>query len=112
MKKRGLFPLVFLFLATSAVAQVEDPNAQIREVKGFHGINVSSAFDVYLDQGNVEAVAVSAESTKDRDRIEVFVRDGILIIKFDDKFLQNPGNLKLKAYISFKQIDNADLNSS
>jgi hypothetical protein len=103
--KRIFIPLLFFFIAISAVAQVEDPNAQIREAKGFHGISVSSAFDVYLDQSNVEAVAVSAESTKDRDRIEVFVRDGILIVKFDDKFLKNPGNLHLKAYISFKQID-------
>lgn len=103
--KRILFPLFLLALTLRSFGQVVDPNAQIREVKSFHGISVSSAFDVYLDQGATDAVAVSAESIKDRDRIEVSVRDGILIVEFNDKGIRNPGHKELKAYISFKQID-------
>lgn len=86
--------------------QVNDPNAEVREVKNFHGISVSSAFDVYLNQGGSEAVAVSASETKYRDRIKVEVKDGILHVRYENEGLRwSSGNKKLKAYISFRDID-------
>lgn len=86
--------------------QVNDPNAVVREAKDFHGISLSSAFDVYLTQGNTEAVAVSATEEKYRDRITVEVKAGILHIGYNSKGLSwSSGNKKLKAYISFKAID-------
>lgn len=85
--------------------QVNDPNAEVRQAKNFHGINVSNSFDVYITQSNEEAVAVSASETKYRDRITVEVRDGILRIKYDNEGRWSTGNRKLKAYISIKQID-------
>jgi len=86
-------------------AQVNDPNAEVREAKNFHGISVSSAFDVYITQSNQEAVAVSASETKYRDRISVEVKGGILVIKYNHEGLWSKGNKKLKAYISIKEID-------
>jgi len=86
-------------------AQINDPNAQVREAKNFHGISVSNAFDVYLNQSNEEAVAVSAASTKDRDMITVEVKSGVLHIGLHKDWKWNKGNKKLKAYISFKEID-------
>jgi hypothetical protein len=78
----------------------------VRPAKDFHGISVSSAFDVFLTQGGEEAVAVSATEEKYRDRITVEVKAGILHIGYDSKGLKwGSGNKKLKAYISFKQID-------
>lgn len=85
--------------------QVNDPNAEVREAKNYHGINVSNAFDVYLSQSNDEAVAVSAAEMKDRQMIKVEVKDGILHIGLEKGWKWNSGNKKLKAYISFKQID-------
>lgn len=86
--------------------QVNDPNAEVREAKNYHGISVSSAFTVYLSQGSEEAVAVSAAELKNRERIKVEVKDGILHIDFDSRGLSWGRNKnKLKAYISFKQID-------
>ncbi len=87
-------------------AQINDPNAQVRQVKNFHGINVSNAFDVYINQSNDEAVAVSAASVKDREMITVEVKDGILYVGLHKDSKWNTGKKKLKAYISFKQIDN------
>ena len=87
-------------------AQINDPNAQVRQVKNFHGINVSNAFDVYINQSNDEAVAVSAASVKDREMITVEVKDGILYVGLHKDWKWNTGKKKLKAYISFKQIDN------
>lgn len=85
--------------------QVNDPNAEVREAKGYHGLDISNAFDVYLDQAKDEAVAVSASEIKYRELIKVEVRNGILHIWYDNKGKWGKGNKKLKAYISFKQID-------
>jgi hypothetical protein len=60
--------------------QVNDPNAEVREAKNYHGISVSNAFDIYLSQSNDEAVAVSAATAKDRETITVEVKDGILYV--------------------------------
>lgn len=105
--KKLLLLLMSCGMAAGLLAQqVNDPNAEVREAKNFHGINLSSAFDVYLSQSNEEAVAVSAAETKFREHIVVEVKDGILYVGYDSKGLRwGSGNKKLKAYISFKQID-------
>lgn len=105
MKKLSALLLGLLLVIGINAQQVNDPNAEVREAKGYHGISISNAFDVYLTQGNEEAVAVSASETKFRDRIKVEVKDGILRIRYDNEGIWNTGNRKLKAYISFKQID-------
>ncbi|HET9433672.1 MAG TPA: head GIN domain-containing protein, partial [Chitinophagaceae bacterium] len=51
------------------------------------------------------SVAVSASEIKYRDRIQVEVRSGVLIIRYDNNGKWNTGNKKLKAYISFKEIN-------
>lgn len=109
------FLLIAMIFAVSIVnsQQVNDPNAVVREAKNFHGINVSSAFDVYIDQSYEEAVAVSASETKYRDRIKVEVKNGILYVGFDSKGMNwNSGKKKLKAYISFKQIDKLSISGA
>jgi putative autotransporter adhesin-like protein len=109
--KKVLLILSVLALGISLRAQltVNDPNAEVRDAKNFHAISVSSAFDVFISQGNEEAVAVSASEEKYRKEIKVEVKDGVLKIG-----LQNEGKfwkgfdgdkMKLKAYISFKNID-------
>ncbi len=105
-RKKLFMVLVGLFLYTGMYAQeVNDPNAQVREAKNYHGISVSSAFDVYLTQSNDEAVAISAATSKVRDMITVEVKEGILYIGQEKGLRLSNGNKKLKAYISFKQID-------
>ena len=106
MKKLSLLFIGLIAGGILSAQQVNDPNAVVREAKNFHGINVSNAFDVYIDQSNVEAVAVSASEIKYRDQIKVEVKNGILYVGFDSKGMNwNSGKKKLKAYISFKQID-------
>lgn len=105
MKKLSLLAVLLFVVFVSSSQEFNDPNAEIRTVKGFHGINVSSSFDVYLSQGTDEAVAVSAASASDRAKINVEVKDGILVIGLDKSVKWNTGNKKLKAYISFKRLD-------
>lgn len=108
--------VVFMGLLTTAflyAQKVNDPNAEVRKVETFHGISVSSAFDVYLSQSTEEAVAVSAKETKYRDNIIVEVKDGILYIKYDNKGLKwMKGDKDLKAYISFKMIDKLNVSGA
>ncbi len=114
MKKLLLSFLISAITTGTAFAQqVNDPNAEVREAKNFHGISLSSAFDVYISQDNEEAVAVSASEVKHRERIKVEVKDGILYIGYDGKGMSwSSGNKKLKAYISFKQIDRLSISGA
>lgn len=111
MKKIILLTALFA-LHLGLAAQINDANAEVRAASGYHGINVSSAFNVYLSQGNEEAVAVSAASTKDRDMITVEVKDGILYIGLSKVWKWSNGNKKLRAYISFKQLNKLNISGA
>jgi hypothetical protein len=106
MKRIALLIFGVVAVANAFAQQLNDPNAEVRTAKNFQAINLSSAFDVYLSQSNEEAVAVSAAEVKDRERITVEVKSGVLHIGYDNKGMKwGKGNKKLKAYISFKQIN-------
>jgi hypothetical protein len=99
--------MVVGLLAFSSRAQktvIHDANAELRPVKGFHGIEVSNAINLYLSQGDEETVVVSAPDIKWRDRIRTEVVDGILKISLVDQHW-SIGNTKLKAYVSFTTLD-------
>lgn len=107
------FTLATVFVLAGAVAfgqnpkVINDPNAQKRVVGDFHGIKVSGGIELYLTQGDEEAVAVSASDPELRDRLRTEVKDGILHIYLDDQWWHWgwSGNLKLKAYVSCKTLD-------
>lgn len=86
---------------------IKDDNAQKREAKGFHAIQISSGIDLYLSQGAEETVVVSASNTSARDRIRTEVGNGVLKI-FIEQSVMGWGfhsNQKLKAYVSVKDLD-------
>jgi hypothetical protein len=83
---------------------INDPNAEVRSVSGFHAIHVSNSFDVYITQGNEEALAVSSNHKEDMDKIITKVENGVLKIWLDEKMRWGLKNRKLKAYISVKQL--------
>jgi len=100
--------LVIAGLITTASAQktINDANAQKRNVSGFHAIEVSGGIDLYLSQGE-EGVAVSASKEEYRAKIKTEVKDGVLKIwyEWNSNFRMDWGNRKLKAYVSFKNLD-------
>ena len=116
MKQIIVFFTLLLSTAITAVAQdvmvVNDKNAEVRTISGgFHGIKVSHAIDVFIKQGNDEALVVSAVDEKWRSRIKAEVKDGILRIWVDNDGLKwnwNMGDKKLRAYIAVKNIDQID----
>jgi hypothetical protein len=88
---------------------INDKNAEVRNVGQFNAIKVSGAIDVFISQGNEDAVAVSASEEKYRDKIKTEVNGHTLKIYFDgDKLSWSIGNKKLRAYVSFKQIQSLE----
>jgi hypothetical protein len=114
MKKLIAFLPFILFIkhlsAQSTI--VHDSHAEARTISSFHAIQVSNGIDLVLQQGNEEAVAVSASTPDIRNRIKTEVVNGKLKIYFDSKglhFWKNNG--QLKAYVSFKDLDWLEANS-
>jgi len=107
MKKLFVIVGVLVFNVFSYAQQIiNDPNAEKRTVTGFHSIDVSGGIDLYLSQGQ-EAVAVSAADAKFREKIKTEVKDGVLKIWYqhNSNMRLDWGNRKLKAYVSFKNLD-------
>jgi hypothetical protein len=90
----------------SAQKTINDANAEKRNVSGFHAIEVSGGIDLFLSQGE-EAVAVSASKDEYKAKIITEVKDGVLKIRYEWKsnLRMDWGNRKLKAYVSFKNLD-------
>lgn len=110
MKKLSVLLMSFLVGAVLlAQKTINDPNAEPRSVGSFHAIRISNAFEVYINQGNEDAVAISASNDELKSKIITKVENGVLIIKFDEdkKFWKgwNGSKHRLKAYISIKKID-------
>jgi len=111
MKQRFLLLLAVSIISFSACAQnekvINDANAQSRSVGSFHAIRIEDGVDLYLTQGNQEAVAVSAGNEEYRDNIVTKVENGVLHIYYGEKsgFNITWKNRKLRAYISAKAID-------
>lgn len=104
--KKIFFAFFFLFTAGISFAQktVHDPNAVVRDVKGYHAIKVSDGIDLFLSPGD-EVVAVSAADSKMTERIKTVVENGVLKISFEDQGrLSWNTNRKLRAYVSFKTL--------
>ena len=107
--KRVLLLLVLASAALLTHAQktiVNDANAEKRTIPGFSGIKVSGGIDIYITQGDEDGIAVSASEIKYRDRIKTEVKEGLLKIWYDSEGISwGPGHKKLRAYISFKSIN-------
>jgi len=115
MKKFSIAIAGLFFSMLSIGQRINDANAEIREAKNFHAIKLSNAFDVYITQSNEESVAVSASDVKYRNEIEVKVEGGVLIIGLKRSSLTkkwNGSKMKLRAYISFKNIDKLDVSGA
>ena len=106
MKKIYLF-LTFIVttsICTAQIKEVNDPNAELRQVKGFTAIKVSHAIDLFLSQSDQEVVAVSASKEEYRNRIKTEVENGVLKIWYDNPPKWSRGDKKLRAYVSFKTL--------
>ena len=99
---------LLIMLPIAAFAQekvvVNDPNAQVRNVGSFSEISVASSIDLYLTNDDKETVVVSAREPSYRDRIVTRINGNRLEIYYDNKGNTHWTDLRLKAYVSFKQL--------
>ncbi len=110
MKKIILLLTGLIIYARISAQQVNDPNAEKRNISSYHAIEVSDGIDLFLSEGD-ESVAVSASETRFRDNIKTEVKNGVLKIWYEHKSNSNInisldwGNRKMKAYISYRNLD-------
>lgn len=105
--------LMFVLTVLAAPAQttiVNDENAEPRTLSGnFMAIKASGGIDVYLTQGDNEAVAVSASKDKYKESIKTEVKDGVLHIyyKNSDAGIINVNTYKknLRVYVAYKSLE-------
>ena len=107
---KSLFTTVALFVALVATAQTKtynDPNAKERTLSGsFTKISIASGVELYLTQGNENALAVSMNDSKYDERFKTEVENGTLKIWYDNKnWSAGDKNRKLKAYVSYKTLE-------
>ena len=107
--KKSLLAFFVLFICVVCKSQqpktINDQNAESRTVSGFHAIRAEDGIDLFLTQGNEEAVAVSASRLEYRDKIVTKVENGVLRIYYNDNWRFGWRDRKLRAYVSFKTLD-------
>ena len=113
---KNLLAAILILLSTNVLSQetmINDKNAEVRNVSGFNAIRISGSIEVYLSQGNSEAVAVSASEEKFRNRIKTEVVNGTLKIYYDaEKFSITSTNRKLRAYVSVRDINRLEVSGA
>jgi hypothetical protein len=103
---------IFLsFLMVCAIVAVNgqnpvfhDKDAELRKVGDFEGVEISSAIDLQLSQGDENSVAVSAPGDANRAGIKTEVKKGILHIWYENKNWFRGSGRKIRAYVSAKSI--------
>src|SRR4051812_19588844 len=102
--------LVLLFgagVAGKSQNIVYDENAEVRVVGPFTALEVSGAVSLYLSQGTVQGVAISAGESKYNSKIKTQVKDGVLHIGVEGGVWNgfNWTNRKLKAYVTVTELN-------
>ncbi|MFN0081279.1 MAG: GIN domain-containing protein [Ferruginibacter sp.] len=101
MKK--IFTLVALLAVIYSNAQT---NVQ-RIVGSFAGVSAATGIQVEITQGDEESVFVNASDDAYTDKLKTVVENGVLKIFYENKDWKKNSvkNLKLKAFVKFKNID-------
>ena len=118
MKKLFITFLAGLFVVSSFAQEkiVYDVHAEQRPAKDFHAIEVSHGIELLLQQGNEEALAISAAGKELQDAVKTEVVNGELRIYIKQSMekwwrqLRSEGK-KVKAYVSFKNLDRIEASS-
>lgn len=97
-------------LAGSAGLQAQktvfhDKDAEIRNVGDFNAVDVSSAIELQLSQGDENVVAVSAPGEENKDGIKTEVRNGVLRIWYDQKKWFRGAGRQVRVYVSAKELN-------
>ena len=108
--------ILFISVGLTGICQnvVYDENAEVRQVTPFEGIEVSGAVSLYLSQGPVQGVAVSAGEAKYNNKVRTEVKDGVLRISVDAGVWNgfNWTNRKLRAYVTVTDLKRIEVSGA
>jgi hypothetical protein len=110
--------LLILSLAVGLVGKsqqiVYDENAEVRTVERFNSVEVSGAISLYLSQGTVQGVAISAGEAKYNVKIKTEVKNGVLQISVEGGVWNgfNWTNRKLKAYVTVTDLNRLEVSGA
>lgn len=113
--KKIIFLIVIAINVNFLTAQitntiVNDPNAELRVVEDFNGIDVKGNLIVYISQGNKQAVAVSCSNEKYTANIITKVENGVLKIRTEKSgFKLGQLKLKFRVYITVNNLNTLDI---
>ncbi len=109
---KTLFLVVMIGFLSVGTTLAGGEESQLRNVKNFHAIKVSTGIDLYLTMGNSEEVKIVADDDI-IDDIRTEVKDGILHIYMKSKntWFNWSGNKTRKAYVSVKKLDQLEASS-
>jgi len=107
---KSLLILIFSAFSIQLLGQtiIKDPNVEIRNLGSFSGIKASDGIDIYLSQSDDYALGVSASDKKYINGIKTEIKNGVLVISYDGSLFKYKNNRKLRAYISFKNIESVE----
>lgn len=101
-----MLPLLLLAGSLNILAQEKtvfhDRDAEVRQVGDFHSVEVSSAIDLQLSQGNENSLAISAPGLDNRAAIKTEVKGGVLRIWYEQKNWWRGNGKKIRVYVSIK----------
>ncbi len=108
-----LFSALFVLTLHAQKTIISDENVEVRTLSGsFSKIKVSGGIDLYISQGNEEALAVSASKEKYIPGIRTEVKDGVLYVYYKEaggfSVNINWNNSYRRVYISCKMLEGID----
>lgn len=113
--KQSIIAAFLVMLAGNIISAqqiITDPNAESRNVKAFHAIEISHAFTVFISQGNEEALAVSSSDAGYTNRIKTEVKNGVLRIWVEKDNMWKSSKKNLKAYVAVKNLEALKVNGA
>lgn len=93
---------------------VYDENAEVRTVANFNSIELSGAVSLYISQGTVQGIAISAGEEKYNNKIRTDVNNGVLRISVDGGVWNgfNWTNRKLRAYVTVTELNRLEVSGA
>ena len=106
MKNYKTIFITALFFAVNTVLFAQ--NTEVRNLSSFNEISVSEAIEAEINKGNVEKIRIKVDGIS-LNEVLTKVSDGKLKVHLEGG---NHGNIEVKVYITFKEIEEISVSSA
>lgn len=109
-QKNLILQLVLAAILLLSVSLSARASRQQRSTGNFHKVEISGAFEVYLDQGKTESLFVEA-SDDILPKIITEVKGQVLVIRLKSH-LTIPDHESMKVYLTFKELESIEISGA